>query len=371
MRVIFRGALYLCVFLCAIALLAGCSKPAAEEVASTLVPTIEILPPTAIVQATMPVQTDVQDPPVAPTVVITTPSVASQDQSPVTGNSVPGRPYKPVIVMVENSKDARPQSGVGTADIVYETYVEGSTTRFMLLFNDFYPEKVGPCRSVRMYHIDIGLQYDPMFVHFGAAEGDKTNAYARLRSNVFRKRIDGMTSSLFWRASDRAAPHNAYINLSKTVADEYPQSNPSVMPQRLYADAADYAGTDVSVVKIPYTTANTVTYRYNRDENLYARYIGDVEFKDQQTGQVKVRNIVVQYVEQWSQGTAAGHLGMTIRGEGTARFFVAGKMIEGTWKYDSAAKQTIYYDNAGAEMVWQRGNTYFQIVPKNMQITAE
>ena len=41
----------------------------------------------------------------------------------------------PFLVIVENSKAARPQSGLSEADIVYETMAEGGIPRFMALFH--------------------------------------------------------------------------------------------------------------------------------------------------------------------------------------------------------------------------------------------
>lgn len=63
---------------------------------------------------------------------------------------------RPLAVMIENSTDARPQSGLTSADIVYETVAEGGITRFMALFycNSLSDIQVGPVRSARTYFID-------------------------------------------------------------------------------------------------------------------------------------------------------------------------------------------------------------------------
>ena len=50
--------------------------------------------------------------------------------------------YKPVMVVIENSVPARPQTGLQTADVVYEVPVEGSITRFVCVFSDNVPEGV-------------------------------------------------------------------------------------------------------------------------------------------------------------------------------------------------------------------------------------
>src|SRR5512135_1274016 len=41
---------------------------------------------------------------------------------------------RPLAIMVDNHPDARPQSGVASADAVWEALVEGGLTRDMLIF---------------------------------------------------------------------------------------------------------------------------------------------------------------------------------------------------------------------------------------------
>src|SRR5699024_6083318 len=55
--------------------------------------------------------------------------------------------YQAFGIMIENSTDARPQSALGLADIVYENAVETYTiTRFLAIFASEHPTMVGPVR---------------------------------------------------------------------------------------------------------------------------------------------------------------------------------------------------------------------------------
>ena len=49
-------------------------------------------------------------------------------------------------IMIENSPDARPQSGLGEAGIIYEAIAEGGITRFMAIFQEAQPQFIGPVR---------------------------------------------------------------------------------------------------------------------------------------------------------------------------------------------------------------------------------
>ena len=56
---------------------------------------------------------------------------------------------RPLAVMVENEYNARPQSGLDRAGIVYEILAEGGTRLALYLGEDL--EEIGPVRSARPY----------------------------------------------------------------------------------------------------------------------------------------------------------------------------------------------------------------------------
>ncbi|RLC31408.1 DUF3048 domain-containing protein, partial [Candidatus Woesebacteria bacterium] len=64
---------------------------------------------------------------------------------------------RPIAIIVENHADARPQSGLSKADIVYEAVAEGGITRFLgIYYCGAAAEDViaSPVRSARVYFID-------------------------------------------------------------------------------------------------------------------------------------------------------------------------------------------------------------------------
>ena len=67
---------------------------------------------------------------------------------------------RPVAVMINNHSEARPQSGLNSADIVYETNAEGGITRYLAIFWSNAPAKVGPVRSLRQYYLEWLSEYD-------------------------------------------------------------------------------------------------------------------------------------------------------------------------------------------------------------------
>ena len=125
---------------------------------------------------------------------------------------------RPVMVSVENHKDARPQWGIASADIVWEMVVEGGITRMLLMYSDAsrLPDKIGPTRSARHYFVELAEGFDAIFVHFGGSP----KAYSAIKQQGTDD-IDGMyDGNTFSRDSSRSvsSEHRAYTTKDKVVA---------------------------------------------------------------------------------------------------------------------------------------------------------
>jgi hypothetical protein len=113
-------------------------------------------------------------------------------------------------VMVNNYADARPQSGLSQADIVYEVLAEGPITRFLAFFHSETPEVVGPVRSAREYYGKLALGMDSIYIYHGAA----THVEQKILStgiDVLKGSIYDNDKFLFKREDFRVAPHNSYL----------------------------------------------------------------------------------------------------------------------------------------------------------------
>ncbi len=102
---------------------------------------------------------------------------------------------RPVMVMINNIKACRPQWGLTTPDIVFETVTEGGITRMLWMYADksLIPEKVGSVRSARHYYIQIARGFDAIFVHWGGS----TYAYNEISKGIIDN-IDGMSSGKYF-----------------------------------------------------------------------------------------------------------------------------------------------------------------------------
>ena len=58
---------------------------------------------------------------------------------------------------------------------------------------------------------------------------------------------------------------------------------------------------------------------------------------------------------------ADGHVLIENVGQGPAEVFLAGRMIKGTWRKTDSASRTRFYDSAGNEIAFRRGNTWIEV----------
>ena len=129
--------------------------------------------------------------------------------SPFTGEPVPGA--RPVLaVKIDNLVDARPQTGLTRADIVYVLPVEGGLSRLMAVFSSEFPPVVGPVRSARLQDLELLRQFGRQAFAYSGAAPSALPTINRARIVNLR---DGLAHGYF-RDNRRVAPHNLYAHTS-------------------------------------------------------------------------------------------------------------------------------------------------------------
>ena len=118
-----------------------------------------------------------------------------------------------LLVKIENSPQARPQSGLDDADIVYEERVEGGVTRFVAVFHSEVPQVAGPTRSARPVTTQIMRGYGPSGFAYSGARGEVQRMLAQTPSILMTEGHRG-----FYRDGSRSAPHNLYIDATEVLA---------------------------------------------------------------------------------------------------------------------------------------------------------
>src|SRR5699024_8582884 len=247
-----------------------------------------------------------------------------------------GGDQRMIGVMVNNHPDARPQTGLSKADIVFEILAEGRITRFLALFQSDLPEVVGPVRSAREYYFNLADGYGALYVYHGAADF--------VNDMIANQGIDHMNGSnydndghLFKRESFRKAPHNSYLQMNavKEVADGkgYEMtSDHEALP--FLKEGENVEGEPATAVDIVYSKRvhNQVSYKYDENRGRYLRSSDGEPTVDLDTDeQVGVENLFI--VETYHEVIDdAGRRKVDMKSGGNAYLLMKGKVQHVEWK---------------------------------------
>ncbi|MEU6128203.1 DUF3048 domain-containing protein [Saccharopolyspora sp. NPDC047091] len=127
------------------------------------------------------------------------------DSAPVEG--APGSDDPVLAVKIDNAPEARPPTGIGSADVVYVEPVEGGLSRLVAVFGKQRPPVVGPVRSARETDLELLAQYGrPTLAFSGAAPELLPALDAAPLEAVQPEQAPGA----FFRGTDKPVPHNLY-----------------------------------------------------------------------------------------------------------------------------------------------------------------
>ncbi|MCZ8519671.1 MULTISPECIES: DUF3048 domain-containing protein [Paenibacillus] len=310
------------------------------------------------------------------------PKAPAGPTAPLTGLPVKeGALARPVMVMVNNAPQARPQSGLTEADMLLEVLAEGEITRLVAIYQSSVAlqNPIGPVRSIRPYFIELGKSFGAIQVHAGGSP----DGYAKLK----REHIDDMdeitnAGPSFWREKSRKAPHNLYTSLEKiragaegkgiavaaaagdslkTPAYSFASGEAEAVPALgTGANGASADGTSLDVTFL--VKGYKVGYRYDAGEGRYLRSLNGELHKDLATGTtLGAENVIVMGADHQVLDKE-GRLDVKLTGSGEALFFQKGRAQSGEWRRD-ASGAPLRFTDGGKDLVLQPGRTHILIVP--------
>ncbi len=280
----------------------------------------------------------------------------------------------PLAVMVENHTQARPQTGLSKADIVYEALAEGGITRFLAVFLQ-EDTRIGPVRSARSYYLDWAVEYDAAYVHFGGSP----DAISKIKTYGI-KDLNGLTlgAPTFERSKARSAPHNVYTTTQKLrerASSKGIKKGSDIVSWKFLDEKNIPARKDrpeTFLIKLDFkgTFGYNVEWRYNADTNSYFRFNAGTSAIDNSTKlPIEAKTIIVQTVQNAPDPSGHSRLKMTTVGSNSVAVFENGTFIEGSWKKDSRTARTLFYDRAGEEIKLNRGKIWVEIIPPGSKFT--
>ncbi len=286
---------------------------------------------------------------------------------PLTGEKTGAEVARPMVyaVMVENSADAWPQSGVDQAFEVMEAPAEGGIPRLLALYAaDATVDKIGPVRSARPYYIDWASAYGALYAHVGgspeALETLKTTDDVYDLNEFFNQ-------YQFWRAPDRAAPHNVYTStdlLARGLHLRYAEvSVPDYGLMTFKDDAAlEERPTEVEDFTVEMgASLYRAVWKYDRETNTYSRY-ENTDAQLMADGTPIQAHVIAVIATNMTVLDAIGRLSIDTIGEGDGLLLQDGIVKKMTWKKPTATDVLRYYDEQGVEIALNAGQRWVEVV---------
>ncbi len=266
----------------------------------------------------------------------------------VTTGEVPERPA--LLVKVSNSPEARPHTGLETADVVFEELTEGGVTRFVAVFHSELPEVVGPVRSARPVDVQLMSGFGlPGFAHSGA----RAEVRAMLADAPAVPITEGAAG--FFRddgtyASHPVAPHNLFLRPEPALDAVIEGGAQPLGPLGWLFSDDPPTGPDVGDaedLEVEMSTSFRTGWSYDESAGVYRRAQNGEDSEVTGPGRIGAANVVVLAVRHYIG--ASGYPETDVLGEGEALVLRDGRRSPARWAKAAETDPLLVLTADGAE----------------------
>lgn len=303
---------------------------------------------------------------------------------------------RPLGVMIENHTEARPQSGLTSADIIYEAVAEGGITRFLAIFYCQDAKYIGPIRSARIYFIDLIGEYgnNPLYAHVGGANTPgPADALGEIRKMGWSNYNDldqfGIAFPYYWqdyeRLPGRATEHTMYSSTSKLwdfaknkrklsdIDNENKKWDDGFLLWKFKEDQPTAKPiTKISLYFWENQPDYAVDWIYDENNNSFKRFHNNQPHIDKNNSkQIEVKNLIIAFMKESiaDDGYEKGqHLLYQTTGQGETIVFQDGQAIKGKWTKKNRFSRMFFYDENNKEIKLNRGQIFIEIIPEGNKI---
>ena len=295
---------------------------------------------------------------------------------PLTGVPTAVAAARPALaVKIENSIDARPQTGLNAADLVWEEVVEGGITRFVAVYQSDLPEEVGPVRSVRPMDPAVAAPLHGLLA-FSGGQRQYIDAVAAAGLQVVSNDAgaDG-----FHRTTSRKAPHNVYAEPQALLAqaDAAHQTPPAAQfayPSTGRQPTAVETGQAATDLKLSLSGVSHPRWTWNDATGQWLRAEGSTPAVDSGGPRLGATNVVVLRVDvvtTAARDPAGNPVPETVlTGSGTALVASAGHTVAATWTKATVGDPVALTQHNGDPVTLAPGPTWIELVPNGSGAVA-
>lgn len=299
--------------------------------------------------------------------------------NPLTGQKVTDLALlerRPLAIKISNyPRYVRPQSGLNVADMVWEHYAEGGTSRYTAVYYADAAERIGPIRSARLIDLTLVDMLDSALVASGTSQGTLDRLWLKpwyaavvTRANGYdcpplcQENLD--TNSMFTSASD----------VWQALDDRGQNTAPTILGLTFHS-IVPIGGQPATVLRVDFSQEAHSEWRYNKASNRYERWIDisatELEAHiDAYTGdQIQADNVAILFAnhivdftipEDFDADGIHANFATEIQlwGSGPAMLLRDGQVFSGTWMRDDAAKMPSLTDNNGEQLPLRPGKSW-------------
>lgn len=305
------------------------------------------------------------------------PAAAAPAVNPFTGLPGGNLGRRPVFVCLNNDPEARPQYGLGQADLVYEYLMEGYfITRYTALFYSQDAPRIGPIRSARLINVQMAPLYQAALFCSGASSPVRWT----LKKLVHFPYLDGdLDDGNNTRYSYSIGTY--YVTRLQSDSGRLDRFlndwQVNRIPNTRGLHFGDYAGgAPAGRVTLPYPAVARTAWTW--DGSAWARLDSDGRpYLDGNTGrQITAANVVIQWAEHLDTNIIEDSLGtrgvrIILNGSGPVKILRDGKIIDGTWRDEDPNQPPEFFDAKGAPILLHPGQTWFEVLEPGYEVTVQ
>ena len=286
-------------------------------------------------------------------------------------NGLPGSDNEIIVVKIDDTHQAQPQSGIEDADVVYIEQVEGGATRIAALYSSKYPEVVGPVRSARISDMEIFAQYGK----FGFAYSGSQHKLLPVitAANLFNMSAEHFGyGEPYFRDDTRYAPVNLYLHPNILLEKAHTKE---INFEKATKSGWAFGPTSKNGRKVLGVDFTWPAVKYGADwDKVSKKWLirQNGEPKMAKSGsQLAADTLVVQLVSITDSEYGDKFGGVTPHvatiGTGDALIFRSGRVFEAIWSRPTATDTTTWKDASGADVTFAAGQTWIALVDKERQ----
>lgn len=281
---------------------------------------------------------------------------------------------RPVAVMIDNDSVAQKNSQVGvqSADVVFETEVEGGITRLMALFADVSKApQIGNVRSARVVYLELATGFNAIYCHHGEDKTYCAPMFKQLGSDHF---VVG-ENNCGWRHTYGSSTNwqNLYTtgeklwNSLKSSGRKTTQKEFKAW-QTFTDEPLTLSGGAANKATVTFNTSSISYFEYDLATGEYIKTSRITTNKDNVTGEAYSFKNVFVLKAPMSHYPDGKHRKINLS-SGTGYYIVNGTYEAIKWKKGGATNALTFTKADGSPLTVQAGNSWVCIAKNEANIS--